>query len=345
MLHPPIVPPTHQKPLHYICYRAPGVPTIDGRIDKPFWADAPWTEDFVDIEGDARPKPRLRTRAKLLWDDRCLYIAAEIQEPHVWATLTQRDSIVFHDNDFEVFLNPTGDNHCYYEFEVNALNTVFDLYLPKPYRDDGPADHGWDFKGMSSAVHIDGTLNDPSDTDRRWTVEIAFPWSAFDRHGGRLCPPKDGDQWRLNFSRVQWDLDVADGVYRKIPDRPEHNWVWSPQGIIDMHRPEQWGYLQFSTLGPGADRAAYIADPSAPAREALHAIYYAQLAWKDQHGAWAASVADLGLPAAAFPSGGDGPAAVRLTPEGWEATQAVRTGAGVVRVWHIRQDSLVWSTE
>src|SRR5262249_49683980 len=156
--------------------------TIDGRINKPFWKDAPWTEAFVDIEGAAKPKPRLQTRAKLLWDDQCLYVAAELEEPHIWATLTEHDSIVFHDSDFEVFLNPTGDTHRYYEIEINALNTIFDLYLPKPYRDGGPADHGWDVKGLKSAVHIDGTLNDPRDTDRRWTVEMAFPWTAFDRH-------------------------------------------------------------------------------------------------------------------------------------------------------------------
>ena len=68
MIPPPHVPPTPQTPRGYLCYRAPRTPQIDGRIDKAFWADAPWTEDFVDIEGDAKPRPRLRKRAKLLWD-------------------------------------------------------------------------------------------------------------------------------------------------------------------------------------------------------------------------------------------------------------------------------------
>jgi len=43
---------------------------------------------------------------QMLWDDECLYIAAEMEEPHLWATLTEHDSIIFHDNDFEVFLDP-----------------------------------------------------------------------------------------------------------------------------------------------------------------------------------------------------------------------------------------------
>ena len=31
------------------------------------------------------------------------------------------------------------------------------------------------------------------------------------------------------------------------PSQPEEdNWVWSPQGRVDMHQPEHWGYLQFA---------------------------------------------------------------------------------------------------
>src|SRR5262249_4190335 len=149
-----------QRRREYVCYRAPGPALIDGDLKKPFWKDAPWTELFVDIEGEPpdKPAPRHGTRAKLLWDDQHLYVAAHLDEPHVWGTLTQRDSIVYHDNDFEVFLSPTGDNHAYYELEINALGTIFDLFLAKPYRDGGPADHAWDVAGLKSAVKVDGTL-------------------------------------------------------------------------------------------------------------------------------------------------------------------------------------------
>src|SRR5262245_11206002 len=124
-------------PRSYLCRRAITPIVIDGKLDDPAWSQAPWTEDFVDIEGKAKPKPRLRTRAKLLWDDGYLYVAAELREPHVWATLTNHDAVIFRDPDFEVFIDAQGKTGPYYEFEINALNTTWDLFLDKPYLDGG----------------------------------------------------------------------------------------------------------------------------------------------------------------------------------------------------------------
>src|SRR5437588_12300536 len=74
-------------PRGYVCYRAGGPIHVDGKADEPSWGNAPWTEDFVDIEGLGKPLPRFRTRAKMLWDDQCLYVYAELREPHVWGTI------------------------------------------------------------------------------------------------------------------------------------------------------------------------------------------------------------------------------------------------------------------
>ncbi len=151
-----------REPRGYLCYRATSPMKVDGRLDEPAWQNVPWTDDFVDIEGDARPRPRFRTRAKMLWDQKHLYVAADIEEPHVWATLTRHDSVIFHDNDFEVFIDPNGDNHEYYELEINALNTTWDLFLPLPYKDGGKARNEWEIAGLRTAVRVAGTLNDPS---------------------------------------------------------------------------------------------------------------------------------------------------------------------------------------
>jgi Carbohydrate family 9 binding domain-like len=197
-------------PRRYVVYRASDV-KVDGKLDDPSWSSAPWTDTFVDIEGALRPAPQFRTRAKMLWDDDYFYVAAEMEDPDVWATLTERDSVIFRDNDFEVFIDPDGDTHAYYELEMNALGTVWDLILIKPYRDGGPAINGWDIAGLQAAVDVRGTLNRPGDKDDGWTVEIAMPWRVLREAAGGRKPPQPGDRWRVNFSRVQWQVDITEG--------------------------------------------------------------------------------------------------------------------------------------
>ena len=284
---------------HYVCYYAAEKPVIDGAGSDPVWQRAPWTEDFTDIEGDIRPAPVLRTRVKLLWDSTCLYIYAELNEKDLWGTLRQHDTIIYDDNDFEVFINPDNTTHRYFELEINTLGTVMDLFMNKPYRNGGKALMSWDAQGLSSAVTVRGTLNHPGDVDEGWSVEMAIPLKSLSFWGDG--PVRDGAQWRINFSRVEWDRDVRDGQYvvRTNPGTgrrlPEHNWVWSPQGIIDMHAPEKWGYLQFSAHDGGADTVAFVVPADAGAREILWMIYEKEQKYLQQHGQYAETFRKLGL--------------------------------------------------
>jgi len=229
----------------YTCRKASKPLIIDGKMNDSAWRSAPWTQVFVDIEGEAKPKPRFRTRAKMLWDDDFFYVAVEMEEPNLWATYDKHDMVIFHEHDFEVFLDPDGDGLHYFEFEMNAKNTSWDLYLAKPYKDGGKADDGWEIPGLKTAVQLRGTLNNPKDKDRGWSLEIAIPWSALNRGPRPAVAPKDGEQWRVNFSRVEWVLDVVNGKYEKRKGLKEDNWVWSPQGVINMHVPEKWGVVKF----------------------------------------------------------------------------------------------------
>lgn len=136
------------EPRHYLCYRTAGEITIDGKLDEPSWERAPWTDYFVDIEGDLKPRPRFKTRAKMLWDDEYFYVAADMEEPHLWATVAQRDVPVYNEHDFEVFIDPDGDTHEYCELEMNARNTVWDLMSLMPHRDGGPMVIAWDIAGQ-----------------------------------------------------------------------------------------------------------------------------------------------------------------------------------------------------
>ncbi|MDB5121249.1 MAG: hypothetical protein JWN56_2467 [Sphingobacteriales bacterium] len=202
-------------------------PLIDGNLNDEEWTKAKWTDSFVDIEGDLKPKPAYKTRVKMLWTDTRLIIAAELQDPHVWAKVQKHDEVIFYDNDFEVFLDPDNNTHQYFEIEVNALNQVFDLFLSKPYRNNSCALISWDASGMQKAVKVNGTLNKSDDVDQGWTVEMAIPFKAL-TIGNETKVPVEGAIWRLNFSRVEWDTEVVNGKYVKKKnatehDLPEHN--------------------------------------------------------------------------------------------------------------------------
>ncbi|MDL2354351.1 MAG: carbohydrate-binding family 9-like protein [Pseudomonadota bacterium] len=289
-------------PKHYVSYRTDMPIRIDGKLDETIWAKAAWTDNFVDIEGAAKPTPRFKTRAKMLWDDDYLYLAIEMEEPDLWATLTERDAVIFQDNDIEVFIDPDGSTHKYMELEVNALATAWDLLLIKPYRDGkNVAVNGWDMHGLKVATSLRGTLNAPGDRDGGWTAEIAIPWSALRESYRDASRPKAGEQWRLNFSRVQWQTQAVDGKYRKRVDAKtgqplaEDNWVWSPQGLVDMHYPEMWGVVQFSAKTAGTGNDDYVPDPKAAPKWALRQLYYAERSYWLEHARFGADLATLGL--------------------------------------------------
>ena len=328
------------SPRSYLCRHANVPIHIDGKLDEAAWAEAPWTEDFLDIQGLSQPRPKFRTRAKLLWDEQYLYIAAELEEPHVWATLTNHDSVIFRDPDFEVFIDPRGETQPYYEFEMNALNTTWDLRLDKPYMDGGKPHNEWEMPGTKTAVAVNGTLNNPSDQDRAWTVELAFPWKALDQYARHSGPPTEGEQWHIDFSRVEWRITTTNGTYQKVPNMSEDNWVWSPTGVIDMHRPEMWGLLQFTSRNN--TELSGSSSVKKTAQQAVLGVYYAQREFWNNHQRWATNFSELA--SMGWVQGSAPPEVTGLqltsTPDGYVCSAGYKEKE-VGHTWRIRQDRLL----
>ncbi len=265
------------------------------------------------------------------------------RNPDLWGTLTARDAIVYNDNDIEVFIDPDGDTHNYYELEVNPLGTVFDLMLIQTYRDGGPPIIAWDITGLRMGIETRGTANRAGDRDEGWTVELAFPWHILREAAPGKRPPNAGEQWRINFSRVEWQLDAKDGRYAKRVDPstgkavPSDNWVWSPQGAIDIHMPERWGYVQFSGMNSGVGTEAFVEDRNERVKWALRRLYYRQRRIKAATGRYAPDLAALDVS--------------RIQVEGIEFQPVMQAtadlyqigakGFGGTTVW-IRQDGKTW---
>ena len=205
-------------PKQYQCNKTSEIMKMDGKADEASWAAAAWTDHFVDIEGNTKPLPYFKTRVKMLWDDKYMYFFAEMEESHLWATLKERDAVIFHDNDFEIFIDPDHDTFNYYELEFNAFGTLWDLLLTKPYKDNGQAIDAWDVRDIKYALDLKGTINDPSDVDEGWNIEIAIPWSVLEECAKHNGPPNEGEEWKVNFSRVEWETDIIGGKYVKKPN-------------------------------------------------------------------------------------------------------------------------------
>ena len=258
---------------HYTCYRTNEVIDIDGRLDEQSWQKAAKSPRFVDLVTE-EPAP-LDTRMAALWDDDNLYIGFWVEEPRVQADFAERDSPIYMENDVEVFI---AGKDCYYEFEINALGTVYEVFFiwqdaykkgsvfDKPefdllsqridvlggFQDSmrfGKHPRGkrwafldWDFPGMRSAVHVDGTLNDNTDIDKGWTVELALPWKGMELlAGGRPLPPKEGDTWRMDFSRFEAFDTEGNSV------QPSAGWAFNKHGVYDSHIPECFTFVHFAT--------------------------------------------------------------------------------------------------
>jgi len=258
-------------PARYVCRRAVN-PVIDGDLNKPAWREAARSGRFVDmVTGEPA---LLDTRMAALWDDQALYVGFWIEEPQVRATMTERDSLIWFDNDVEVFL---GGEDCYYELEINALGTVYEVFFVdqaaltpesrfagRPefdlYRRDvdllgGFQDYryeshhrgrrwafrDWDFPGLEAAVRVDGRINDPGHADRGWTAEVALPWAGMaDLYPGRAFPPQPGEYLRAQFFR----FELADVPGHTSPQ--SLGWSLNPHGVYDSHIPENFAYLDFA---------------------------------------------------------------------------------------------------
>mgnify|MGYP001160709689 FL=1 len=329
----------------YAAKRTLGEMSIDGNGSEASWQKASWSEYFVDIEGSKNPKPYYKTRVKMLWDDKFFYFYAEMEEPHIWAKLTERDAVIFYDNDFEIFIDPDGDTHNYYEYEVNAFNTVWDLLLTKPYRDNGHAINNWNIKGLQSAVKIDGTINDPSDKDEGWSVEVAIPWKALKEATHASSPPKNDDIWRVNFSRVQWETEVKGRSYFKKKDSktdknlPENNWVWSPQRAIAMHEPEFWGMVVFSDI-PVGENIDFVSDfGSEEVRQLLFDVHRQQIAYRKKNEDYNDSKGEL-IQHKAFNVGRTIQWEIKANEYGYHAIMQHPFDASIL--WHINETGRLW---
>ncbi len=215
---------------------------VDGHITDAAWQNAPRTERFAEIRfGDPLPYD---TYVKMLWNDRGMYFAYYIEQEDIWGTISDRDAFSYYDNDVEIFFDPDGDGKDYFEIEMTALNQVYDIHWDTrlTWGEDalttppGTWNIFFDFEGLEHAMQYDGTLNNPRDKDKAWTVELFFPWQSFAEYANMPLPPENGNTWRIDFYRCEYDSRSQTSA---------DSYSWSAHGKVNMHVPERFGFVTF----------------------------------------------------------------------------------------------------
>ena len=248
------------KAARYTCLRAAGPIAIDGRLDEEAWTRAERSPRFVDAVTGAITL--YETRAAMLWDDEYLYVGLWLTDSDVWSTGNERTGLVWQENAIQVSIAGPG---AVYELAVNPLGTAlemfyiwkdsyrrggrydvpeFDLAAHRPMvfgGDAGPRHprglrwgfFDWHLPGLEMGLHVAGTVDDRSDVDEGWTVELAFPWRGMEHLAadGQL-PPKGGDVWRLSLARHQ--------VIDQNTAPRSATWTWHALGDVDLLAPERY---------------------------------------------------------------------------------------------------------
>ncbi|QDT09958.1 carbohydrate-binding family 9-like protein [Planctomycetes bacterium K23_9] len=211
--------------------RATGPIVIDGKRDESPWASAASIGDFVFTWSDEDDGNRQPTDARMLWDDDYLYVSFQCSDQDVQAKRNTRDSKVYRDDCVEVFASPEI-NHAenYFNLEMNALGAQLDAYRSASVPGK-PSD--WNPEGIQIAVAVDGSINDSSDVDQGWSLEVAIPFSLF-KHVLPSGKPKPGDRWRLNLNRLEDDQKVLS------------QWSQGDRNFPRFHHPEYFGFVEFA---------------------------------------------------------------------------------------------------
>ena len=216
----------------YLCKRIERDLDISGKVDDPLWA----TAETARLNNPCNGEPgNFKSTAKLLYNDRYLYIAFECEDDYAWGTHTERDAPIWKQECVEVFICPSGIIRQYYEINVSPRNVVYDSFVLNGSAADGPRNmisfEAYNTPGMVTKVHIDGELGVKG--AKGWSAEYAIPHSAL--IGNMHLTPQSGDEWRLNLYRIDSYEEGKLDLYS-----------WAEVEIRDFHRPWMFGTLIFA---------------------------------------------------------------------------------------------------
>ena len=208
--------------------------TIDGKSNENAWNKAKVIKDFLIAGG--KKKATYKTEAKILWDDKNLYFFFKAYDKDIWSYFTKRDDTTCREDCLEIFFKTNPKLPQYYDFEINALGTIYDSFIIKKNAIGGDHHRGyrWNLNTMKVAVTINGTINEPYKIDKYWQMEVAIPFEGLDTN--KRMAPKAGDVWIYQIARCEYSFYLEQGQELSANEYLNE---------VNFHAPEFWSKLKF----------------------------------------------------------------------------------------------------
>jgi hypothetical protein len=211
--------------------RTTGQITIDGKMDEPDWIHSQKLGPF--IRHDGRTQIKNKTYARLLWDADHLYVFFECDDADIHTPYTKRDDPLYESEAVEIFIDADGDRDEYVELQAAPNNVHFDAAFRGGRRKNFDTSYNVNYESKSQ---IEGTLNEPGDTDKRWTSEWKIPISEL---RDIPAPVQKGATWKINLFRL-------DRFRRGEKVVGSEATAWSSPYSGDFHNLDRFGKLVFA---------------------------------------------------------------------------------------------------
>jgi hypothetical protein len=200
---------------------------IDGALSETAWGKAGELADFIQFEPERGKPARLKTIAKILYDERCIYFGFLCFDPKpelLAASLSKRDSDLRVDDSVAVCLDTFHDKrNCYY-FMTNLLGTQYDGRIAE--------------NGLTTDATWDGVWKSAGQkTEFGWSAEIAIELSSLKYEPGK---------------EVSWGLSLG-----RVMPRVLENSFWTGP-LESPYKVSQYGMLKGLDLEKAADKAQII---------------------------------------------------------------------------------------
>lgn len=210
---------------------------IDGIPNEADWQNAT-AHNFNNYYAVEKKDDRQVTTFKMLWDDTHLYFLWESTDKFITAREKERDGQPYFDDCAEIFLIPTADKiNMHFGYEVNLYDASNDfLFINDIYKHENFVVKAYNPE-FEVASTVDGTVNDNTDIDQGWKMEMAIPITVFNTNGP-VTPIEAGAQWA--FMAIRQDRNDAEGNRRSTS-------TIFPLSSADqnVHNPKNFGIMEF----------------------------------------------------------------------------------------------------